>query len=69
MKKMKLKLLTSQNYKDGWYEWFSIQAKEIPGKVKVSRWNGKWFELGQTGKNDVQGKNEIKKEMWHSRVG
>ena len=29
--------------------------------MKVSRWNGKWFELGPTGKNGVQGKDERKK--------
>ena len=32
------------------------------GKVKVPRWNGKWFELGPMGKNGVQGKDERRKK-------
>ena len=54
-----------------WYLWSDwtgnsnnedIKRKNYPGKVKVPSWNGKWFELGPTGKNGVQGKDERRKK-------
>ena len=39
-----------------------LKRKNYPGGKKVPRWNGKWFELGPVGKNDVRRREERKKK-------